>query len=222
MAPQKGLALAPLELVISDEAFAYLRLQRGAISDLSSDREAWEAAYRRSLLGDFGTMMPWLPEKCGAILDVGSGLGGINILLSRHYGDDAGIWLLDGESDAPTVEAHDRTFNNMDVAFRFLEENGTDQCGYFQPWVVRTVLGERTQASDRFDLVVSLQAWCFHFAPHEYLAFVKNSANPGATLILDVRKDKPHWRDELRNTFTEIGVAISPHKYERVVFRNDR
>ncbi len=217
--------IQPLELTISDEAFAYLKLQRGAISDLSNDREAWETAYRRSLLGDFGTMMPWLPETCGAILDVGSGLGGINILLARHYkvvAFDMGtepvlvsqprIHLLDGERDRPTVYAHDQTFNDMDVAFSFLEENGVRLWAYIHPqWEVLT--GE-------FDLVVSTQAWCFHFPPGQYLSHVKKAARPGATLILDVRKDKPHWREELRNAFTEIGVAISPHKYERVVFRN--
>jgi SAM-dependent methyltransferase len=208
---------APLELTISDEAFQYLRIQRGAISDLSNDREAWEKAYRRSLLGDFGTMQKWLPEKCGAILDVGSGLGGINILLSRHYGGEPEIWLLDGESDAPTVQRHNQTFNSMDAAFRFLEANSTDMFGYFS-----SEGRKRVSVASGFDLVISLQAWCFHFAPVEYLTFVKRSLAPGATLILDVRKDRKEWREELRDAFTEVGVAVSPHKFDRVVFKHDR
>lgn len=205
--------IAPLELTISDEAFRYLVLQRGAISDLSNDRKAWEAAYRRSLLGDFGTMQKWLPEKCGAILDVGSGLGGINILLSRHYGGRPAIWLLDGHFDDPEVKAHDQTFNSMAHARAFLRDNGT---------MLKGTTSGGSGRGQTFDLVISTQAWCFHFQPSDYLDFVKSSAKSGATLILDVRKDKPHWRDELRNAFTEIGVAVSPHKYERVVFRNDR
>ena len=206
--------ISPLELTISDEAFAYLKIQRGAISNLSNDRKAWEAAYARSLLGDFGTMQKWLPEKCGAILDVGSGLGGINILLSRHYGGRPAIWLLDGHFDEPEVKAHDQTFNSMAHARAFLRDNGTTLKG--------TTSGGDARGGKAFDLVISIQAWCFHFAPGEHLPFVKSTTQPGATLILDVRKGRDDWRKELSEAFTEIGVAVSPPKFDRVVYRNDR
>lgn len=211
--------IQPLELTISNEAFSYLRIQRGAISDLSNDRKAWEQAYRRSLLGDMGTMLPWLPERCGAILDVGSGLGGINILLSRHYGASLDVWLLDGVNDQAHVSSHDTPFNDMVVAQRFLNANGVRTFSHVPPL---ESLERKVILRPTFDLAVSLQAWCFHFPPSQYLAFVKQSIKPRATLILDVRKDRKDWREELRDAFTEIGVAVSPHKFERVVFRNDR
>lgn len=211
--------IAPQELTISDEAFAYLKIQRGAISDLSNDRKAWEAAYRRSLLGDFGTMQRWLPEKCGAILDVGSGLGGINILFARHYGNNPSVWLLDGIEDEPRVERHDATFNSAPQACIFLATNGLFTAMPIGPASLPEV---KVPDDGFFDLVVSVQAWCFHFPPSEYLDFVKRSAMPGATLILDVRKGRDDWRKELSEAFTEIGVAVSPPKFDRVVYRNDR
>jgi hypothetical protein len=209
---------APLDLTISDEAFAYLRLQRGAISDLSNDRKAWETAYRRSLLGDFATMQKWLPERCGAIMDVGSGLGGINILLARHYDPSPEIWLLDGDGDKPSVSAHDHTFNDMVVATKFLMDNNLSMTGFFR--ANKDMPSLYGALPPRIDLLVSLQAWCFHFPPSAYLDFIRPGLNPGATLILDVRKDKTDWREELRDAFTEVGIAVSAHKFDRVVFKN--
>jgi SAM-dependent methyltransferase len=204
-----------LDLTISEEAFAYLKIQRGAISDLSTDRQAWEREYRRSLLADMGTMLLWLPERCAAVLDVGSGLGGIDILLSRHYGGRPAIWLLDGHFDDPEVKAHNQTFNSMAVARAFLRDNGAMLKGTASG-------GDSPRGVAVHDLVISLQAWCFHFPPAGYLSFVKSAMKPGATLILDVRRDRDDWRDELRGAFTEVGIAHSATKFERVVFRNDR
>jgi hypothetical protein len=57
------------------------------------------------------------------VLDVGSGLGGIDVLLNRHYLATAGnpleVALLDGIDDMPEVSFHDRTYNDMAVAIDF-------------------------------------------------------------------------------------------------------
>jgi hypothetical protein len=37
-------------------------------------------------------------------------------------------------------------------------------------------------------------------------------------LILDVRADKPLWRDQLREAFVEVAVALSRPKFNRMVF----
>lgn len=211
-----------IDIKVSDEAFSYLVLQRGALSDLSNDRAAWEGAYRESISSDYKSMVPWLPETCGAILDVGSGLGGINIPLSRHYASAPQIWLLDGESDKPVVQGHSTPFNSMEVAFAFLETNDVDMSGYF-PW--RTVAGQSgafAKTPQSFDLIISLQAWCFHIPPMHYVPFVIKAGNPGATMILDVRRDYPDYFSDLRRYFTEVGVAVEGKKFRRMVYTNDR
>lgn len=205
--------LADAALKVSDEAFAYLRLQRGRISDLSADRQAWEAAYSRELAETYHQVAPWLPDHCGALLDIGSGLGGIDVLLSQHYRPAPQVWLLDGIEDAPATERHDTTFNSMRVARAFLADNGVRMAGFFSPCAA-----DDTISSMGFDLIVSTQAWGFHIEPATYLAFVRRNLAAGGRLVIDLRRGRHEWLDQMLKHFRALGYAYRSGKFDRVVF----
>lgn len=208
-----SLVLASADLAVSDEAFAYLKVQRGRIADLADDRQAWEAAYNRELAQTYHHIAPWLPERCDKLLDVGSGLGGIDVLIARHYGG-ADLFLLDGERDPPEVHRHASTFNHMGVATRFLAANGAKVCGCWSP----RGLPVSPQIDLRFDLVVSFQAWGFHFEPATYLGFVLERLAPAGRVILDLRRRHMPWLGQLLGA--GLKVVGRPHecdKFERLV-----
>jgi hypothetical protein len=212
----------PLDIKISDEAHCYLYIQRGALSDIT-DRAAWEEAYEDSIFADYRSMVPWLPETCSAFLDVGGGMSGVGIVLARHYSSSppAGhpqAWILDGEADAPVVKTHGQTFSNIGVARQFFRDNGAMLKGTIS---VGAAAGP-APFSARFDLVLSLQAWGFHIPVHDYIGFVRSSMRPGATLILDIRRGRDDYIEDLRRTFSEVGVAHEAKKFRRMVYRNDR
>jgi SAM-dependent methyltransferase len=194
-------------MIVDSDHFAFLRLQRGAIADLAGDFPAWLVAYERSLRDDFASLEPFLPKACRSVLDVGSGLGGIDVLLNRHYGGGVQVNLLDGWDDEPAVTAHDRTFNDMLVAGDFLRRNGVEK-------VVRVAEGWQR----RVELVVSLQAFGFHFPPALYLPLVRGCVHPGTVLIFDVRVGRDDWLGELRGAFTEVSCALARPKFNRMVF----
>lgn len=197
-------------MIVDDNHFAYLKLQRGALDHLAGDRAAWRVAYQDSLTADLETMLPHLPEHCGNVLDVGSGLGGIDVLIDRQYGGDVYVSLMDGIDDPPELKFHNCTYNDMKVARDFLTRNGVVRCGYYST---------PPRGAVEFDLIVSLQSWCFHYGPSAYLSFVRQCCHPETVLILDVRTDKPHWREELVDAFgAEVAVALSRPKFERLVF----
>src|SRR6266403_1531506 len=106
---------------------------------------------------------PYLPLRCSSILDVGSGLGGIDALLNRHYGGDCSITLLDGVNDVARLDNHATTFNSMAVARCFLAMNGVQ---YFD--FIDASAPERASPR-KVDLIVSFRSWCFHFEPATYL-----------------------------------------------------
>lgn len=210
MAEEMTLALPNADLHISDEAMDYLMIQRGKLSELCSERHKWIPAYQESLLSDFRSMLPFLPTCADRIMDVGSGMGGIDVLLARYFRQPE-IWLLDGDGDSPVMTHHWETFNCMRTARQFQHQNGVAN-------VVTVSPGTEVQAAP-CDLIVSLQAWCFHFSPEHYLEYVKECCRPGTVLILDVRKRYIWWRKQLAETFREIGEAKQPsEKFDRVAY----
>jgi hypothetical protein len=195
--------------VISDEAFAYLAVQRGKESHLLGDRAAWEAAYRANLIALYGNIAPFLPKTCRAMIDVGAGMGGIDALIYQRYGG-CKIGLIDGRADAPVVRRHAETFSSFDAARNFLEANGVrpDDVG----------LPGNSMLSPMSDLVVSFAAWCFHFGPSKYLQQIRREIGRGATLILELRKAHRDWRAELEDVFGAGVLIAAGEKFERLVF----
>jgi hypothetical protein len=211
-----------LHIDVRDEHFEYLRLQKGSLDELSDDRPAWQAAYEADLAQTFDAVRPFLPDTCWGLLDIGSGLGGIDILIGRHYaakhrGPNSGwpfVHLLDGIEDRAEMIRHRHTFNDMRVAKDFQVRNGlpSERFGYF---------GTREQLYTRpYDLVVSFGSWCFHYEPQVYLPrlLAGGGLHDDTVLILDVRATKPEWVAELDRTFKRVAVIATRPKWLRMVY----
>lgn len=204
---------------VSDEQFEYLRLQKGSLFEVSHDRERWQAAYEQELRQTYEGLRPHLPEPCWGVLDIGSGLGGIDVLLTRHYQPDPPyIHLLDGENDKPRMKLHRETFNSMKVARSFLISNGvrSDRISYFTT---------ATQVLPRpYDLVLSLGSWCFHYPPETYLALLLSGGglHMDSVLIMDVRNGKREYTEQIAQALERTAVIKETAKYTRAVYRRKR
>jgi len=203
-------------MIVNDEHFAYLRLQKGRLEPLSNDRKRWQVAYEHDLASSYEEMRPYLPARCWGFLDIGSGLGGIDVLLSRHYGGTPFVNMLDGEDDPPEMRLHRETFCSRRVAKDFLRVNGVrlDRIRYFSP---DTPPGELRAP---YDLVLSLGSWCFHYEPAVYLDAITRPGglDQGAVLIVDLRRDKPEWAAQLsRAGFRGKAIIRDAPKYQRLV-----
>ena len=128
-------------------------------------RDKIARAFTEGLERDLESLRPFLPERASRLLDIGCGLGGIDILLYHHYAPDP-----------PTVALLDR---------RLLEDNGVapDAITTWDP----DVDGYPRERS--FDLIVSIISWGFHYPIDAYLDDVRATLADGGTLILDVQKD---------------------------------
>lgn len=193
-------------MIIEPEHFRYLVIQRGEVSDQRHDFRAWKAAYEQSLLRVFMSIRSTLPAQCSSVLDIGSGLGGIDVLLARHYGH-LDICLLDGIDCPAEVHKHREPFSNATVAMDFQHKNGNHgvTCCFPKP-------PDRT-----FDLIVSFASWCFHIEPAEYIDAAKAAMHEKSTLILDVRT-RSDWYDALREAFGSPTILKQETKYLRIAF----
>jgi SAM-dependent methyltransferase len=123
-------AVSAKDIKVGESAFQFLRLQKGKLEPMARDFPRWLKHYHGALDQDYSGIKMYLPplpatENVGAVLDVGSGLGGIDILLYRHYeGKRVVPVLMDGWKDEPRMVLHRKTYNDMDVAERFHRDNG--------------------------------------------------------------------------------------------------
>jgi hypothetical protein len=200
------------DLVIPESAFPYLVAQRGALDDMRGDRALWCRRYLEILDSEMRLIEPYLPTTCDSILDVGGGMGGIDILLSRHFGG-CHVTILDGLSDPPMMQKHAETFSNMGAAADFLKVNGVASFDFLDANT------PKKSPSRAYDLVVSFKSWCFHIEPPRYLDFVVGSIIPGQTkLIIDVRRHPQHLEAEymraLMQEFRHIGCIFRGIKFE--------
>lgn len=206
------------DVKVSDHAFEFLRLQKGKLEPIAKDRKRWELEYNRSLRSDYLEMKPYLP-KLGSpsfVLDVGSGLGGIDVLLNRHYHGYLTPILLDGIEDDPVMRKHRFTYSNFEVAKAFHRDNGVEPILSVEPIAAMKAAPPLAKVS----LVISLGSWCFHYAPDTYLDFVLRSVKQDAVIITDVRRgdDKVAWMEMLEKVFVLRAVIRRSDKYQRCVF----
>jgi len=197
-------------VIIEPSHFEYLSIQRGEVSDkLALGFDAWKLAYLASLKEIAESIWKFLPEKCDRVLDVGSGLGGIDLLLSRRY-KTAHFDLLDGTDYKPYVYNHNVPFSNSGVALDFHHKNGNDRVECVWP----KVPVDRT-----YDLVVSFAAWCFHISPINYLDGITRASHDKTRLIIEVRRERKDWLTALVKAFGRPVVLAKREKFVRLGFR---
>lgn len=198
---------------ISDDAFKYLYVQRGEVSDsLQQGRIEWERAYADSLAGIMNQITPFLPVSAKNLLDVGSGLGGIDMLI-RKATNVKEVFLLDGADYPAEVVRHSTPFNSHAVTQQFWGDNGA-----YRPVCIDSM--EHFPEKAKVNLLVSFASWCFHFPPDTYLYDIVNHLSRNTTVVLDLRKDRDDWYNELCDTFRCTGKVIhTGKKHKRIVWK---
>lgn len=220
------------KLRVDPEHFEFLRVQKGNLDQYANNFAGWNERYLIGLREQFESIQPWLPRECAAFLDVGSGLGGIDVLIARHYQavDQAAgvhrpahpfVTLLDGVDDRPEMHLHRETFSNSRVARNFQVKNGVNPLalGFLPPNFTAPI-------AEPFDLIVSFGAWCFHTPPYLYLSRLAkggirrpSSDHDGTVLIVEVRQGKLGWAAELSAYFEFVAMLEETPKWRRVVMR---
>lgn len=196
-------------MIIKPEHFKYLHIQRGEVSDAYKNGfAAWKEAYENSVAKVYDSVAAHLPARPAVVLDVGSGLGGVNCHLAALH-PDVLVCTLDGVDNPPEVVSHIKPFNNAALTADFLRANGVKKHKHYPAGVQKF--------DEKFDVVWSFAAWGFHFHPGDYLDQVKEALAPKAVVILDVRRSKDQWLTLFIHAFgKEMEVLERGKKHVRV------
>jgi len=178
-------------------------------------RRRLENLYTADIQRDYETLKDYLPNNALAALDIGCGLGGINVFLYKHYqANGINLHLLDKDGIASKVyygfNPEGAHYNSLALTGQFLRLNGVPD----DRVTIHNVTKEGFPNRCKFDIVVSLLSWGYHYPVSTYVELVKASLNPDGIVIMDIRNGTD-GKDQLARHFSvcrEIFVGLESNR----------
>jgi len=113
------------------------------------------------------------------------------------------------------IEEKASFYNSLDIAKLLLINNDVREENIYTQEVTQD---NKINFKEKFDLVISLISWGFHYPVSIYIDQVHDLLKPDGVLIIDVRKGSG-GKDMLKNKFGNIEVITDRQKHERIVVR---
>ncbi|MBL7131192.1 MAG: hypothetical protein ISS45_07310 [Candidatus Omnitrophica bacterium] len=174
--------------------------------------------FNKDLEQEYESIRNYLPTKCNSILDIGCGVAGIDVFLSKHYfPKNIDFYLLDKTKVEKRIyymfEEKGAFYNSLRTAQKLLLENGIKK--------ENINLIEATDNSDimiasKIDFAISLISWGFHYPVTTYLNRVWELLNDKGCIIIDIRKGT-NGKKEIEDKFSEIKIVLDSKKYLRIL-----
>lgn len=179
-------------------------------------RESVARLYSDLMQQEMDAIQPHLPARVTTVLDIGAGLGGINLLIARRYEvDNPRFVLLDKDEMSPNVQYFfddvDRFYNLASVTRRFLADNGLPE----ERVRILEAGVDPFPSNLKIDLVVSLASWGHHYPIETYLDNVTQVLAPGGRVVVDLRKGT-NGLTTMMNRFSDISLIEESFRHVRV------
>ena len=205
------------------EYFQYLIPQRTrltteyALVDDSSDEQINDAL-TTMMVTDYNMIKDVLPTQVESVLDIGCGLGLIDLALYNHYNGSVRLDLLDKTntiSKDTSVRGFNKEYvfyNSMDATKDTLTSNGVaeDSLNLYE-------VGEdsiKAIESKQFDVIMSLLSCGWHYSIETYVELIKKTLKADGILILDIRHNTgqlEYAMEHFNLVHTIINTAESKH-----------
>ncbi|MFT5448975.1 MAG: SAM-dependent methyltransferase, partial [Gammaproteobacteria bacterium] len=161
------------QLKIAGDIAAFIALNPAYTVAFDLSIPALDAYFRGRVWHDWLTIKEHLPA-CDALisLDIGSGVGGVNVAIGAHH---------DGEIDITAVDkARRQGFNVHQLAVDFATAN-------LDAVTIRGLPpGDEAIGEKQYDLVTSFRGLCYMFPFSDYAQIIDRSLKPGGSMIVDV------------------------------------
>lgn len=197
-------------LKLTPEAIKFILLQRTQLKKRSTIEEI-ETDFRK----DFETYEKFLPESCEVAVDIGCGIGVQDIFLMNKL-PKVDVLLIDKTYTEKKIwygyKKEGAFYNSFEETTNMMIDNGYEKRISFQ----EALNGIIQLPNNSVDLITSFISWGFHYPVETYLDEALRVMKPGATLIIDVRKQTNGY-SKLSEKFGYIRQIKDFKKYTRVI-----
>jgi SAM-dependent methyltransferase len=156
---------------------------------------------------EIDTIKNFLPKKAYNIMDIGCGLGIINIFLNEIYQNEACFYLLDKNHIDTKIKygfsLEYESYNDLSETKKILLENGINENRINLFDVDRVINIEK-----KIDLVISLKSMGYHYPFENYIKLFKNCCNKDTIFIFDIASNQ-YEIDFFKKYFDEIKIIYS-------------
>jgi len=174
-------------------------------------------AFYDDIANDYRSIKQHLPDEASNILDIGSGVAGIDIFFNEHYQKSVKIHLLDKTALDTEVfyNFNPKTayYNSLEIAKKMLVVNNVPEENIY--------LHSAENPSEAFidikyDLITSFISWGFHYPVSTYIDSVHQSLSTGGALIIDIRKGTTGLK-EIQDRFSKTTVITEYPVHQTVL-----
>jgi len=182
-------------LKFNNEYIKYLSRQRTEIKNINDE------SITKTILADYEICKNHIPETTKKWLDIGAGLGLINIFIYKQLSGGK-MYLL----DKSLFEENKRL-----IGFGTTESFGfyTDLNASKELLILNGVVGEdinllepeifKNIPDGDLDLIISRISWCFHYPYKTYSELVHSKLKSQGRLIIDIRKESPAYQEVIKD-----------------------
>lgn len=196
-------------MIVNKSVERFIRLQRTGYGSADIAR-----CYEKDIQKDYDSIKSHLPENCGNVLDIGCGIGGIDLLLYNHYAKNLKLNLFDFSRTDKEIyygyKERGSIYNSLENSVQFLTENGVELSN------VITHDAAVKFPDGKFDIIISLLSCGFHYPVETYLAEITKAKR--GIIILDIRKNSGQI-EMLEAAFGVLEIIAEYSKCERVLIK---
>ena len=196
-----------MSFVMNESIAQLVRLQRTWMREFTFDEVRKE--YYKSCVLDFKFMFPFFPEKMETVLDIGAGVGGIDLLICRRF-EKVRVDLLDKDEVLPELwygfSKEPAAYNTELDTKNFFALNGIWNIKYYTEY----------PEENKYDFIFSRISCGFHYPVQTYLKQIKRTLNKRGRLFLDVRKNKGEI-DALKKEFGKVKILNTQKAMHRII-----
>lgn len=179
-------------------------------------KKSIRSSFSKDLEQEYLSIRSFLPKKCDSVLDIGCGVAGLDVFLTKHYSPkNIVLYLLDKTKTEKIIyymfEEKGAFYNSLEIAQKLLLENNIKK-GNIN--LIEATGNNEIIIRNKIDIVISLFSWGFHYPISIYLNTVYELLNDRGCLIIDIRKGTD-GKKKLKDKFSEIKTIIDCQKYSR-------